>query len=132
MRNVPWPAETYEVTVEDRHVVLCTSNRKFFKRLSLPELDAPRPPLPLSAAALTWHHAGTTLAISYRKPAEVLAAETAEREEARATIGPMLRPHLLLLAHAFRARSSRRGASRRASRRRTVTLTASSSSAQKS
>lgn len=111
MRNVPWPAETYEVTVEDRHVVLRTSNRKFFKRLSLPELDAPRPPLPLSAAALTWHHAGTTLAISYRKPAEVLAAETAEREEASATIGLMLHaaPSLTRFAPAVRAEAHRGG-----------------------
>ena len=45
VRNVPWPAETYEVTVEpeSREVVLRTTNRKFFKRLKLPELDAARP-----------------------------------------------------------------------------------------
>ena len=94
VRNVPWPAETYSVTVEERDVVLRTSNRKFFKRLKLPELDAAKPPLPLSAAALTWHHAGTTLAISYRKPPEVLAAESAEREQARcmpATLGLHMR-----------------------------------------
>lgn len=86
VRNVPWPADTYEVTVEAeaREVVLRTTNRKFFKRLRLPELDAAKPPLPLSPAALTWHHAGTTLAISYRKPPEVLAAERAEQEQARA------------------------------------------------
>ena len=87
VRNVPWPAETYEVTVEaeSREVVLRTTNRKFFKRLKLPELDAARPPLPLSPAALTWQHAGTTLAISYRKPPEVLAAEEAEKQQARPT-----------------------------------------------
>ena len=85
VRNVPWPAETYEVSVDAaaREVVLRTSNRKFFKRLRLPELDAAKPPLPLSPAALTWQHEGTTLAICYRKPPQVLDAERAERQQAR-------------------------------------------------
>ena len=87
VRNVPWPADVYSVTVEAdaRAVVVRTSNRKFFKRLQLPELDAAA--LPLSPAAMTWHHSGATLVISYRKPPEVLAAEAAEAAQ-RKTIAP--------------------------------------------
>ncbi len=58
-----------------------TSNRKFFKRLRLHEMDAAE--LPLSPAAMTWHHSGGTLVVSYRKPDEVLAAEAQEQVCAR-------------------------------------------------
>ena len=125
VRNVPWPAETYEVTVEpaSREVVLRTTNRKFFKRLRIPELDAARPPLPLTPTALTWQHSGTTLAISYRKPPEVLAAEEAEKQQARApSLLPVVRPATL-------TPGMPRSASQRASQRRTATWSASNNSA---
>ena len=126
VRNVPWPAETYEVTVEpaSREVVLRTTNRKFFKRLRIPELDAARPPLPLSPTTLTWQHSGTTLAISYRKPPEVLAAEEAEKQQATPTHASCSG-----LPRSTDASGMPRSASQRASQRLTATWSASSNSA---
>jgi hypothetical protein len=79
VRNVPYPSDVFDVSVDAaaREVVVRTSNRKFFKRLRLHEMDAAE--LPLSPAAMTWHHSGGTLVVSYRKPDEVLAAEAQEQ-----------------------------------------------------
>jgi hypothetical protein len=86
VRNVPYPSDVFAVAVEPetRDVVVRTTNKKFFKRLKLPEMDAAG--LPLSPAAMTWHHAASTLVISYRKPPEVLAAE--QQEQARRGSAP--------------------------------------------
>jgi hypothetical protein len=85
VRNVPYPSDVFSVAVDaaTRELVIRTSNKKFFKRLRLPELDAGG--LPLSAAAMTWHHTESTLVVSYRKPPEVLTAE-AKEHAARASI----------------------------------------------
>lgn len=79
IRNLPWASDVYSVSVEPeaREVVVRTSNKKFFKKLRLPELDAAQ--LPLSASELSWKYTSGTLTIAYRKPPEVLAAEQQEQ-----------------------------------------------------
>lgn len=54
---------------------LCVTARRYFKRISVPELELVG--LPLAAAALTWSHAHATLVVSYAKPAQVLAQVSA-------------------------------------------------------
>lgn len=51
--------------------------RRYFKRISVPELDAME--LHLEAGRLRWQHAHNTLVVSYTKPDEVRAAEEMEK-----------------------------------------------------
>jgi len=52
--------------------VVRTSNKKYFKRISVEDME--RAKLPLSGGALTWSHENATLIIQYKKPAAVLQA----------------------------------------------------------
>lgn len=89
IRNLPYPQETYSVQVEEEgsssgsgnKIVVRTSNKKYFKRFEIPEMD--RLKLPLKEGALTWHHGNNTLVISYAKPVVVMQAEEREYEETR-------------------------------------------------
>ncbi|XP_068255316.1 protein DPCD isoform X1 [Nyctibius grandis] len=75
IRNLPYPKEVYSVSVEkeQRCCVIRTTNKKYYKKFSIPDLD--RYQLPLDAAALSFTHANNTLIITYQKPKEILAAE---------------------------------------------------------
>ncbi|TRY92314.1 hypothetical protein DNTS_029277 [Danionella cerebrum] len=75
VRNISYPVEVYSVTVEqtERCCVIRTSNKKYFKKFSIPDLD--RCQLPLESAALSFAHANNTLIISYKKPKEILRLE---------------------------------------------------------
>jgi len=81
VRNLPYPHETYDISLdhENRQIVIRTSNKKYFKRIGIPELD--KLSLPLMEAALTWIHSNNTLIISYAKPRIVLEAEAKEAED---------------------------------------------------
>ncbi|KAG1666950.1 hypothetical protein FOA52_004233 [Chlamydomonas sp. UWO 241] len=83
VRNLPYPPDTFAVTVEAeaRSIVIRTSNKKYFKRFNIPELDVLS--LPLAEGALTWAHLNNTLLVSYAKPAAVVAAEAKEAEDTR-------------------------------------------------
>ncbi|MEW5317608.1 MAG: hypothetical protein WDW38_008892 [Sanguina aurantia] len=83
VRNLPYPSDTYNISVDtkERKVVVRTSNKKYFKKFEIPELDSLR--LPLEEASLSWHHANNTLILSYAKPVQVIAAERMEYEETR-------------------------------------------------
>ena len=72
MRNLSYPASVYSVEVDlaDRSLIIRTSNKKYYKKWRVPELDVAS--LPLEAAALSWSHANSTLLVSYRKPRAVL------------------------------------------------------------
>ena len=74
IRNLPYPPETYSVSVDhaERKLVVRTSNKKYFRRFGVPEMDLLG--LPLSDAALTFAHANNTLVICYAKPRQVLEA----------------------------------------------------------
>lgn len=82
IRNLNYPASVYSVTVdhEKQEVVVRTSNKKYFKRITVPDLA--RAGAKLQDELLTWKHQHNTLIISYTKPAEVLAAEQKALQEA--------------------------------------------------
>ncbi len=85
------PRAVYSVTVEggkDGVIVIRTSNKKYYKRIEIPDMQ--RAGLPLAEAALShrWRANSQTMEIRYRKPPQVLAVEQAARmERARATDG---------------------------------------------
>ena len=75
IRNLAYPKDVYSVTVdsEQNQVVVRTSNKKYFKRIDIGEMDRLR--LHLEDAALSWAHENSTLIIQYKKPAEIMKAE---------------------------------------------------------
>ncbi|NWR78919.1 DPCD protein, partial [Centropus unirufus] len=79
--NLPYPKEVYSVSVEkeQRCCVIRTTNKKYYKKFSIPDLD--RYQLPLDTAALSFTHANNTLIITYQKPKEILAAEDELKKE---------------------------------------------------
>lgn len=81
IRNLPYPKPTYSVTVdgEARQLVVRTTNKKYFKRIDIEDLDRMR--LPIEDKALSWTHENNTLVIQYRKPAEVLQREQQAKQE---------------------------------------------------
>lgn len=68
IRNLPYPIEVYQVTAEPnkRAIVVRTTNKKYYKVISLPELD--RCNLLPSQANISTHHQYNTLIITYSKP----------------------------------------------------------------
>uniref|UniRef100_A0A2A4IZW6 Protein DPCD n=1 Tax=Heliothis virescens TaxID=7102 RepID=A0A2A4IZW6_HELVI len=72
IRNLPYPIETYSVSAnnDERCIVIRTTNKKYFKRLQVPELD--RLNLPLEQANIQCSHAFNTLIITYKKPQPLL------------------------------------------------------------
>lgn len=75
IRNLPYPAAVYNVTVdhEKQEIVVRTSNKKYYKRIRVPDLVDLG--LKLSDKLLSWKHQHNTLIISYSKQAEVLTHE---------------------------------------------------------
>lgn len=73
IRNLPYPIDTYNIVIEDNKIVVKTSNKKYFKKIEIPDME--RLKLKLDAAALTYAHANNTLLITYKKPAAVLSFE---------------------------------------------------------
>ncbi|XP_053928280.1 protein DPCD isoform X4 [Cuculus canorus] len=72
IRNLPYPKEVYSVSVEkeQRCCVIRTTNKKYYKKFSIPDLD--RYQLPLDTAALSFTHANNTLIITEEGMAFVL------------------------------------------------------------
>lgn len=56
VRNLPYPKPTYSVTIDQdqRQIVIRTSNKKYFKRIDIADLDRAR--LPIEDSALSWTH----------------------------------------------------------------------------
>jgi len=82
IRNLSYPVNVYSVTVdhEKQHIVVRTSNKKYFKRIDVPDLA--RLGLKLDDAKLSWKHQHNTLIISYARPPEVAAEEQKALQEA--------------------------------------------------
>lgn len=85
IRNLMFPSDVYSVTVdhERQEIVVRTSNKKYFKRIPVP--DCARLGLPLKDEMLTWKHQHNTLIISYSKPPQVVAEEQKLIREAEQT-----------------------------------------------
>ncbi|XP_042369749.1 protein DPCD-like, partial [Plectropomus leopardus] len=75
IRNLPYPKDVFSVSVEpsERCIIIKTSNKKYYKKLSITDLD--RSQLPLDNSALSFTHASNTLIVSYKKPKEILTLE---------------------------------------------------------
>lgn len=75
IRNLPYPKPTYDVSIDQEHrqIVVRTSNKKYFKRIDIEDLDRAR--LPLEPGALMWTHENSTLVIQYKKPPAILQFE---------------------------------------------------------
>ncbi|KAH9276038.1 hypothetical protein BASA83_001311 [Batrachochytrium salamandrivorans] len=83
IRNLPWPKEVYQTSIDtvQRKVVVRTTNKKYFVKFSLPDMDRAR--LPLNPASLATDWGNNTLFIMYSKPTAILELEKTEREERR-------------------------------------------------
>merc|ERR1712113_186769 len=75
IRNLPYPTGVYSITVdhEKQEIVVRTSNKKYYKRIAVPDLQ--RLSLELTDELLTWKHQHNTLIISYPRPLEVIKQE---------------------------------------------------------
>ena len=72
---MPYPQNVYSVTVntEENKIVVRTSNKKYFKKIPVPEMD--RLNLKLHEGSLKFVHSNNTLLVHYKKPAQVLEHE---------------------------------------------------------
>ncbi|XP_032683725.1 protein DPCD [Odontomachus brunneus] len=74
IRNLPYPKDVYSVTAEeDDTITVRTSNKKYFKKLEVPDLQ--RIGLKPKQDAITFTHSLNTLIIMYKKPTELLNVE---------------------------------------------------------
>ncbi|KAM9313949.1 protein DPCD [Pholidichthys leucotaenia] len=75
IRNLAYPKDVFSVSVElsERCIIIKTSNKKYYKKFSIPDLD--RSKLPLDSSALSFTHTNNTLIITYKKPKEILTLE---------------------------------------------------------
>ncbi len=78
---MPYPKETYEVEVDEakEHIVVRTTNKKYFRKWTVPALR--RLGVALDPSLLSHQFAAGVLLVSYRKP-EALRAAEAERRKA--------------------------------------------------
>jgi hypothetical protein len=73
IRNLPFAAEVFAVTVEGPEIVVRTSNKKYFKRIDVPDMR--RLSLSLESSQLSWKLQHNTLVISYKKPQQIIDHE---------------------------------------------------------
>eukprot|EP00397_Hematodinium_sp_SG-2012_P052552 GEMP01062186.1.p1 GENE.GEMP01062186.1~~GEMP01062186.1.p1 ORF type:complete len:198 (+),score=29.12 GEMP01062186.1:32-595(+) len=75
IRNLHYPKDTYGISVDDetQQIVIRTSNKKYFKRIDIPDMR--RLELKLDRSCVTWEHKHNTLIVSYPKPEQVIIAD---------------------------------------------------------
>ncbi len=78
IRNLFHPVSEVVVDTEKDDIVVRTANKKYFKRLVLPDLR--RISATLEPACLRWAQADGTLLIEYKKPEALLQAEHVAKE----------------------------------------------------
>mmetsp|Transcript_89438 Transcript_89438/g.154824 ORF Transcript_89438/g.154824 Transcript_89438/m.154824 type:complete len:238 (+) Transcript_89438:221-934(+) len=73
--NLPYPESVYDITVDDRNqqIVVRTQNRKYFKRINVPELTDFG--LQLRNELLSWRYQRNTLVVSYAKPSKAASLQ---------------------------------------------------------
>jgi hypothetical protein len=81
IRNLPYSLATYDVKVDHdkRHIVVKTTNRKYYKKYDIP--DMVRSGLQLEQSSLSIAHANNTLIITYRKPHVIMEQEKLMKKE---------------------------------------------------
>ncbi|XP_076669204.1 protein DPCD [Andrena cerasifolii] len=74
IRNLPYPQDVFSVTAEDDGTITVrTSNKKYFKRISVPDLE--RVGLKPEQSRISFTHQYNTLIITYKKPPALLELE---------------------------------------------------------
>ncbi|XP_078358798.1 protein DPCD-like [Oculina patagonica] len=81
IRNLPYPLNVYSVTVDEdkQSITIRTSNKKYFKRFQITDME--RAKLSLEQSAISVAHANNTLIITYHKPPLILEQEKLVRQE---------------------------------------------------
>lgn len=81
IRNLPYPLNVYSVTVDDnkQSITLRTSNKKYFKRFHISDME--RAKLNLEQSEISIAHTNNTLIITYQKPSLILEQEKLVRQE---------------------------------------------------
>lgn len=87
IRNLPYKLDVYSLSVNDetQEMVLRTANKKYFKKLVIPDLE--RAGLEMDVELASMAHANNTLIISYEKPPSFVVFENvlkAERDKMKA------------------------------------------------
>eukprot|EP00054_Salpingoeca_dolichothecata_P000656 m.17249 g.17249 ORF g.17249 m.17249 type:complete len:196 (-) comp11089_c0_seq1:24-611(-) len=78
IRNLPYPLDIYQLTVENEQLVLRTTNKKYFKKFEIEDLK--RCGLSLESGLASMAHANNTLIITYPKPEAILKLEAILRD----------------------------------------------------
>mmetsp|Transcript_26589 Transcript_26589/g.52406 ORF Transcript_26589/g.52406 Transcript_26589/m.52406 type:complete len:199 (+) Transcript_26589:27-623(+) len=80
IRNLPYPKDVYNVGIDKdtQQLVVRTSNKKYYKKISVPELTERK--VPLEESNVLWKHENNTLVILYKKSKEIMQYEHAERQ----------------------------------------------------
>ena len=75
IRNLPWPKEVYSISVDHdkQQIVLRTSNKKYFKRIDIPEMK--KMGIKLDPEEVSWKYSNFTMVIGYTKPDEIIKIE---------------------------------------------------------
>ncbi|KAL4441370.1 hypothetical protein ABPG74_013665 [Tetrahymena malaccensis] len=81
IRNLPYPEEVYQIEVDEekQQLVVRTTNKKYFKRIDVP--DMARYNLKLEKGKPTFSYKNSTLLISYPKPDPILLRESERRKQ---------------------------------------------------
>ena len=81
VRNLPYPKETYEVSIdgEKQQIVVRTKNKKYFKRIDVP--DMARAGLRLEPQGLSWDWKHNTLLVMYKKEKVIKDVEASAKKE---------------------------------------------------
>ncbi|KAK3911295.1 Protein DPCD [Frankliniella fusca] len=74
IRNLPYARDVYSVTADTDGITVRTSNKKYFKKIDVPELA--RVGLLADSSLLSYTHQFNTLIITYKKPPKVLEMES--------------------------------------------------------
>lgn len=91
IRNLPYSCDTYSVLVDqnDKSLVVRTSNKKYFKRLFIPDLE--RIGLSPEQQNVSFSHKFNTLIVNYKKPNQLLEFEKQIWEDLK-TLKPKEQP----------------------------------------
>lgn len=83
VRNIPYERSVYRLSIDPKRqqIVLRTTNKKYFKRIDVPEMKALDMKLRDDPQVLTYTHQSNTLVIQYKKPKAILQAEAQYRQE---------------------------------------------------
>ena len=90
--TLPWPKEVYSISVDhdNQQIVLRTSNKKYFKRIDIPEMK--KMGLKLEPGEVSWKYSSQTLVIGYTKPDEIIKIEQEKIKMLTKSDGPKGKP----------------------------------------